>query len=189
MCLTVAVCSHLQTQISASSSTFPTQLVAFSSQWHVNKSETHVRQETQMQDAASRCLSCRSDSINGAMGEDDSHRRLMSRRPKGASPPTSLGSTLIWLPSAPTKPCDSWYRAPTNPSDTGDTTRSHVSIQDVGPGCGALRHALGDTAVWRGDGEEVEMSRVWVFLNWWVDLNEDRAKLVFWRLVKPEQIY
>lgn len=64
----------------------------------------------------------------------------------------------------------SFYYAPTNPNDTSDTTSSHVSIQDVQSGCRACgpavppRHALGDTAVWGRDREEVEMSWVRVFL-------------------------
>lgn len=99
----------------------------------------------------------------------------MSRRAKGASPSTSLGSTLTWLPSAPTKPCDSWYRLftmhPRIPM-TPVTPRLHMSQFKTSewvssPGASPTvppNHALGDTAVWRGHKEEVEMSRVWVFL-------------------------
>lgn len=127
----------------------------------------HVCKQAQIHNAMSRCLSPSSDSINGLLGEDDSCARLMSRRPKGASPSTSLGSTLTWLPSAPTKPCDSWYRVFTMHPRIPVTPRLHmsqfrVSWVGVGPS-GDPNHALGDTAVWRGDREEVEMSRVWVF--------------------------
>ncbi len=134
------------------------------------KKTNHVCKRAQIHDATSRCLSPSSDSINGPLGEDDSCARLMSRRPKGASPSTSLGSTLTWLPPAPTKPCDSWYRVftmhPRIPV-TPVTQRLHMSqfrMSWVGvEPRGDPNHALGDTAVWRGDREEVEMSRVWVF--------------------------
>lgn len=73
------------------------------------------------------------------------------------------------------------------------TPRLHMSqfrMSRLGASRGsAPKNALGDTVVWRTDGEEMEMSRVWGFLNWWVDLNEDGAKVSFWRLVKPEQTY
>lgn len=151
---------------------------------HSDKKNPNMYARTNIHDTTSPCFLFSSDSINGPLGENDSCVRLMSCRPKGASPSTSLGSTLTWLPSAPTKPSDSWYRlfnhAPTNPNDTNDTTS-----QCLNSGCrewvlslGARpavpsNHALGDTVVWRGHREEVEMSRVWVSFNWWVDLNEE----------------
>lgn len=66
--------------------------------------------QAQIHDMLNPCLSPSSDSINGALGADDSRIRLMSCRPKAASRPTSSGSTLTLLSSAPTKPYDSWYR-------------------------------------------------------------------------------
>lgn len=90
----------------------------------------------------------------------------MSRRPKVASPSTSLGSTLSWLPSAPTKPCDSRYTVFTKQPQTPMTPRLQMSqfkMSRVGVKAGyessdAQSPAPGDTVVWRGEREEVEMS-------------------------------
>ena len=157
---------------------------------------THVCKRAKIHDATGPCVLLSSDSINGPLGEDDSCIRLMSRRSKGASPSTSLGSTLTWLPSAPTKPHDSWYRLftihPRIPV-TAMTLRLPMSqFRIVLSGCRAQRCPK-PRPWWHGGLERAqrgsEVSRVWGFVNWWVDLNDDWAKLAFWRLFKPEQIY
>lgn len=161
----------------------------------IHKENKHVWKRAKTHDATGPCVSL-SDSINGPLGEDDSCVRLMSQRSKGASPSTSLGSTLTWLPSAPTKPHDSWYRVftihPRIPM-TAMTLRLPMSqFRIVLSGCRAQR--CPKPRPWWHRGLEraqrgSEVSRVWVFFNWWVDVNDDWAKLAFWRLFKPEQIY
>lgn len=98
----------------------------------------------------------------------------MSCRPKGASPSTSLGSTLTWLPSAPTKPCDSQYglftmhpqiqmtSVTSAPSRLNSRGPEWVLSPGVSPAV-PPNHALGDTTVWRGHRGEVEMSQVCFF--------------------------
>lgn len=157
------------------SSRFSHSSVTPSLRRHTQRKKKHACKQAQIHNTTSPCLSPSSDSINAALGEDDSCVRLMSRRPKVTSPSTSLGSTLTWLPSAPTKPHDCWYRVftmhpriPMTPvTPCLHMSQFKMSWVGVGPVCepsGAPNHALGDTVVWRGDREEVEMSWVWVFL-------------------------
>lgn len=87
----------------------------FFPRWHMNNNNIFLKKkqvwkQAQTDESTSRCLSSSPGSVNRPQGEDDSRTRWMSRRSKGASPSTSLGNTLTRLPSAPTKPSDSWYK-------------------------------------------------------------------------------
>lgn len=152
---------------------------------------------TQMHPNTWCCFSTCSNSINWPLGEDDRCMRLMSWRPKVASPSTSLGSAPTLLNLALTKPCDSWYGVLTMLSkkhnETNETRPADVSV----PMCWLadwkrVQWYLKPRLCWHWSGEGTE--RKWRchrsgFVNWWDDLNEGKATPTFWKLVKPEQMY